>query len=308
MTNRIANGPHDRLPEMRTPTVLVTGATGQQGGAVVHHLLAGGFPVRALVRNPETDASQELAKKGVEIFAGNFEQPDTIRRAMAGIGRVFSVQPFLRGKAELEVQWGKRIADAAAAEGVSHFVYTSVFGANAGPDVPHFASKAQIETHIQSTAMPSTILQPAGFMENLLNPIVLKGIAKGKLAGPTAVDSPQPVIAVDDIGVIAAKVFASPGEYIGQRIALVGDVVSTRMQAEALTRILGRPIKPAQLPRFLVRLFLGRELYRMFRWIDTNTEGVPFNIEALRVVHPQLSTFEQWCRRKFRAAGMAQGF
>lgn len=126
------------------------------------------------------------------------------------------------------------------ASGVSHFVYASVFGAGAASDVPHFASKAEIEMHIRSVGLRHTILQPAGFMENLLMPVVLKGLSKGKLTTPNVVDSLQPQIAADDIGAIAARVFASPDEYADRTIPLVGDVVSTRTQAEILSRVLGR--------------------------------------------------------------------
>jgi len=247
-----------------------------------------------------------MAKKGVQVVTGDFGQPESLRRALIGVDRVFSVQPFLPGKSHVEVQWGKDVADAAANARVSHFVYTSVLGAGSAPDVPHFASKAEIESHIQSTGMPNTILQPGGFMENLLMPVVRKGISKGKLTAPNGVDSPQPLIAVDDIGAIAAKVFAQPGEFIGRKIPLVGDVISTRNQAQILARVLGRPIRPRQLPGIVVRVFLGRDLHRMFRWLDTSSTTVPFNIEELRKLHPGLSTFENWCRQNFGEAGASQ--
>jgi uncharacterized protein YbjT (DUF2867 family) len=236
-----------------------------------------------------------LVQKGVEIVSGDFEQPDSVRRAVSGVQGVFSVQPFEPGKARLEVHWGKRLADTAVASGVSHFVYASVFGAGAAPDVPLFTSKAEIETHIRSVGLRHTILQPAGFMENLLMPVVLKGLSKGKLTTPHVVDSLQPLIAVDDIGAIAARVFASPDEYADRTIPLVGDVVSTRTQAEILSRVLGRTIRPGKLPGFLTRVFLGRDLFRMFRWIDTKSHTVPFSVETLRSIYPQLMTFENWC-------------
>lgn len=265
---------------------------------MVRHLLAAGSAVRIVVRNPKSAASLALAKRGAEVVPGDFGQPKSLRRAVAGVAAVFSVQPFLPGKTHLEVQWGKNLADAAAAAGVSHFVYTSVLGAEMAPDVPHFASKAEIERHIRSIGLPSTILQPAGFMENLLMPPVLKGISKGKLTTPNAIDTEQPIIAVDDIGAIAAKVLAAPREFIGRRIPLVGDVASTRSQAATLMRVLARPIKPGRLPGLIVRLFLGRDLYRMFRWIDVNSGTAPFDIDALRAMHPPLLNFEQWCRQQ----------
>jgi uncharacterized protein YbjT (DUF2867 family) len=286
---------------MSGSAILVTGATGQQGAAVARHLLAAGCTVRIVVRNPESAASRAFSQQGADVVPGDFGQPESLRRAMAGVRGVFSVQPFVRGKAHLEVEWGKRVAGVAAAVGVSHFVYTSVLGAGMAPDVPHFASKAEIETHIRSIGLPHTILQPGGFMDNLLMPVVRKGIAKGKLTTPNAVDCAQQLIAVDDIGAIVAKAFASPDTYIGRTMPLVGDVVTTRTQAETLSRALGRPIRPRKLPSLIARVFLGRDLYRMFRWVDAEGGAVPFDIDALRSVHPGLATFEQWCRRNLAA-------
>jgi uncharacterized protein YbjT (DUF2867 family) len=282
---------------MSESAILVTGATGQQGGAVARHLLAAGFTVRMVVRNLESPASRALVQQGAQAVLGDFAQPESLRNAMSGVRSVFSVQPFLRGKAGLEVEWGKRVADAAAARGVSHFVYASVLGAGMAPDVPHFASKAAIENHIRSIGLPYTILQPAGFMENLLMPIILKGISKGKLTAPNAVDCPQRMIAVEDIGAIAAKVFASRDEFLSRTIPLVGDIASTRTQAATLSRVLGRTIRAGKLPGLLVRAFLGGDLYRMFRWLDEKGETAAFDLVALRSLHPGLLTFEQWCRK-----------
>jgi uncharacterized protein YbjT (DUF2867 family) len=240
-------------------------------------------------------------QQGAEAVAGDFGQPESLTHAMSGVRGVFSVQPFMPRKGRLEVEWGKRLADVAAAQGVSHFIYTSVLGAGMAPDVPHFASKAEIESHIRSIGLPHTILRPSGFMENLLLPVVLKGISKGKLTVPNAIDTPQRMIAIDDIGAIGAKAFASPVEFIGRTIPLVGDIASTRMQAAILSRVLGRPIKPGKLPGLVVRAVLGRDLYRMFRWVDASGASVPFDQDVLRTVHPGLLTFEQWCRRNLRA-------
>ena len=106
-------------------------------------------------------------------------------------------------------------------------------------------------------------------------------------------------IAVDDIGAIAAKAFTAPEDFLGRTIPLVGDVTSTRVQAATLSRVPGRDIRPGKLPGIVARLFLGRDLYRMFRWADHNASGLPFSIGALRSVHPRLLTFEDWCRHTF---------
>jgi uncharacterized protein YbjT (DUF2867 family) len=286
---------------MAPHTVLVTGATGRQGGAVARCLLASGFAVRALVRDPRSTASLALSQNGATLVIGDFRQPDSLARAMSGVHGVFSVQPLLTGKTRLEVEWGIRVADAAAAAGVSHFVYSSVIGADAAPDVPHFFSKFTIENHIRSIGLPHTILRPAGFMENLLMPVVRNGILRGKLSAPTATDTPQAMIAVDDIGASAATVFATPQAHLGRTLSLVGDVASVREQAEVLGHVMGRTIKPGRLPGLVVRLALGRDLHRMFRWVDTVGQTIPYSLDELRGLQPHPLTFEQWSRRHFGA-------
>lgn len=279
--------------------ILVTGATGQQGGAVARHLLVAGFPVRALVRHPDSAAAQALAQKGVELRTGDFSQPESLSRALAGVHGVFSVQPLLPGRAEVEVQWGKQMADAALAAGVRHFIYASVLGADKAPEVPHFASKFLIEQYIRAIGLPATILRPAGFMENMLMPVVLKGIARGKLTTPNDVDVPLPQIAVEDIGAVAAKAFAAPEQTIGQRLTLVGDAASVREQAAVLSRVMGRTVKPGKLPGLIVRFALGRDLHAMFRWLDTKVNTVPFDCKNLEALHLDQIAFEEWARQHF---------
>ena len=182
---------------------------------------------------------------------------------------------------------------------VSHPELDDPLGAGLAPEVSHFASKAVIEQHLRSSGLRHTILQPAAFMENLLMPVVRKGIAKGKLTTPHALDAPQQLIAVDDIGAVAAKVMLTPEAYAGRTIPLVGDAASTRGMASTLSRVLGREIKAGQLPGVLVMLFLGRDLHRMFRWLDQHGGKLPHPTEDLRAPLPSLRTFEQWCRHAF---------
>jgi uncharacterized protein YbjT (DUF2867 family) len=135
----------ERINAMNTKTVLVTGATGQQGGAVARHLLKRpGFVVRALTRDSAKPAARTLAQSGAEIMRGDLNDPASIRRAMEGAYGVFSVQNFMETGFEGEVRQGKALADAAKAAGVQHFVYTSVVSADRHTGLPHFESKWQI--------------------------------------------------------------------------------------------------------------------------------------------------------------------
>ena len=287
---------------MSTRTVLVTGATGQQGGAVARQLLASGVAVRALVRDVQATAAQSIAAQGATLVAGDMADPESLTAAVRGADGVFSVQPLLLGKPTLEIALGRNVADAAKQAGVSHLVYSSAFGAHDAPDVPHFASKAEIENHILTTGVPATILRPSGFMENLLMPRLRDGIVKGKLMSPSLLETRQPLIAMDDIGTFAAMAFAAPDQYIGRTIPLVGDVLTAREQADVLSRVLGWPMRPAKLPWLIVRFALGKDLYNMFRWMDARGMQVPFDVEALRRAHPGLLSFPQWVEQRFKPA------
>src|SRR5690606_35954865 len=114
--------------------VLVTGATGRQGGAVARQLLRrGGFRVRALTRDPARPAARALADAGAEVVRGDMDRPETLRPALDGAYGVFSVQNFWETGYEREIQQGIALADAAHAAGVQHFVYSSVGSAHARP-------------------------------------------------------------------------------------------------------------------------------------------------------------------------------
>jgi uncharacterized protein YbjT (DUF2867 family) len=280
--------------------VLIAGATGRQGGAAARALLAAGIPIRILVRNAASDAAVSLAKQGADVVLGDFQDSSSLRNAVTGAAGVFSVQPLLLGHADREVAWGRALADAAEGAGVRHFVYSSVDGAEHPGGVPHFESKHVLEAHLRTSKMSVTILRPAGFMETLLIPQVRKGIGKGNLTTPYALDTPQRLVAVDDIGAAAAAVFRQPGQYAGRVLTLTGDVLSTREQAAILSRVLQRPMQPRKLPGLITRLALGRDLQRMFRWIES--QPVPADDRAtLRAVLPRAPLdFATWAS--------AQGF
>src|SRR5437667_8711354 len=106
--------------------ILVSGATGRQGGAVINHLLQKNWRVRALTRNPQSRKAVELSGKGVELVRGDMDDCARLKSVIKGAYGVYSVQDFWSVGAKREVQQGKNIADAAATSGVEHFVYASV--------------------------------------------------------------------------------------------------------------------------------------------------------------------------------------
>src|SRR2546428_12055392 len=173
---------------MSDRTILITGVTGNQGGAVAQALQGSGFRLRGLTRKPE---SERAARRW--------------RRALAGAWGVFGVQNTLEAGVEGEEAQGKRLATLAREVGVEHFVYTSVGSAHQRTGIPHFDNKWRIEETVRGLRFPShVILRPVFFMENLLAPYSLQGSTLASALGP---GTRLQMIAVDDIGWFGARAF-----------------------------------------------------------------------------------------------------
>src|SRR5574339_435730 len=200
---------------MNNKVIAVTGATGQQGGAVATKLLADGWKVRALTRNLDKPAAQELASLGAELVAGDMDARSELEAAFKGAYGVFSVQNFWLPNVgfEGEVRQGKNVAEAAQAAGVQHFVYSSVGAAQRGMGQKHFESKWIIEQYIHSLGLPYTILRPAAFFENFNweRAFLLNGIFNALGLRP---EKGRQMIAVEDVGVFVALTFAKLEEYL----------------------------------------------------------------------------------------------
>jgi len=276
--------------------VLVTGATGRQGGAVVRHMLAQGFKLRALTRDPASSAAVSLAAQGVQVVRGDLEDPPSLQSALRGVRGVYSVQDFWSVGAKREVQQGKNLADAAKEAGVEHFVYSSVGGAERNSGINHWETKWELDKHIRGLGLPATMLRPVAFMENYYIDQVEIGILKGKLMDPIRADKPYQTIAADDIGAFAALAFSRPREFIGAELEIAGSELTNPEAAQVFSRVLGKKVKFHKLPMVMVRLVLGKEFYQMFRWF--NESGFKANIPELRGRYPQvrLRSLEEWLR------------
>ncbi|PYC64826.1 NmrA family transcriptional regulator [Micromonospora arborensis] len=279
--------------------VLVTGATGTQGGATVRALIARGRPVRALVRDPGTDAAQALAKAGVSLVTGDLNDPASLRAAMAGVHGVFSVQTFMApGGLGAEVRQGRAVADAAAIAGVRHLVYSSVGGADRSSGVPHFESKWAIERHLRSSGVPTTVLRPTFFMDNFaaFGPQVVDGALVVRLA--LRPDTAVQLVAAEDIGVFAAQAFDDPDTYVGASLELAGDELTGPELAARFGELAGMPARFDELSLAEVAadpwIPYSHEIAVMFEWFQT--DGYAADITALRARHPGLRTFADWLR------------
>jgi len=279
-------------------TVLVTGATGRQGGAVIRHMLPNAWKLRALTRDPGSHAARSLTQKGVEVVQGDLEDPASVVRAAAGVYGIYSVQDFWAVGARREVQQGKNVADAAKKVGVKHFVYGSVGGAERNTGIPHWESKWEVEKYIRSLGLPVTVIRPVTFMETYYIDQVEIGILKGNLADPIRADKPYQTIATDDIGAFVALAFGRPLEFIGKELEIAGSELTNPEAAKIFSRVLGKPVKFKKLPLPLVRIVLGKEFYTMFRWF--NEAGYKADIPGLRRAYPEvhLHTLEEWLRNE----------
>jgi uncharacterized protein YbjT (DUF2867 family) len=288
---RQSNGGDDM--SNRDGIITVSGATGRQGGAVARHLLADGWHVRALTRDPGSPAAQALAASGAEVVEGEFDDRASLDRALRGAHGVFSVQNFwLPGVGfDGEVRQGRALADAAAGAGVGHFVYSSVGGADRNSGLAHFESKWLIEQHVRKSGLPYTIFRPVYFMENLRAP--WNAPKDGVLALGYKPEVPVQMIAVEDIGAFAALAFARPEQYLGTATEIAGDSLTMPQVAERWSRVTGEPVRYVQVPLDQIRS-RNPENARMVEWM--NESGYRADIPALRRLYPGLHTFEAWLR------------
>jgi uncharacterized protein YbjT (DUF2867 family) len=283
-------------------TILITGVTGKQGGTVAHALQGTGFHLRGLTRNPDGERAAALARYGVEVVKGNLDDEATLRRALAGVWGVFSVQNSLEAGVEQEEAQGKRLATLAREAGVEHFVYTSVGSAHKRTGISHFDNKWRIEETVRCLRFPShVILRPVFFMENLLAPFSLQGSTLAWALGP---GTKLQMIEVDDIGWFGARAFTDAAALNRREIDIAGDVRTMPEVAEVLTEALGRPIAFTQTPIEQVRQY-SKETALMLEWFDR--VGYSADIAGLeREFGRALAKLPDWARR-VTATGQTQG-
>ena len=276
-------------------TILVSGATGQQGGAALRHLRERHFPVRALTRDTTSPKARALMTPGVEIASADLDDPASLSRVLEDVYGVYSVQPFTDQQEE-EIRQGNNLINAANRAEISHFVYSSVVAADAGTGIPHFESKGKIEEHLRNSGLPFTIFRPVFFMENWLGS--KDQIETGTLALPLKPETRLQMIAVDDIGTFVAQAFEHSGHWNGKTYELAGDELSMQEIAQALGRAAGREVKYVQLPWDDFEKHAGHDLTTMYRWFDK--DGYHVDINAVREQYQPLMTFERWLAKNWQ--------
>lgn len=285
--------------------ILVFGATGQQGGAVTRALLNDGWRVRALVRNLHADKALALQSAGVELVQGDLNDPQSIRDAMIGVYGVFSVQPSsgqgaLYGVSdEDEVRYGMQIADIALESGVQHLVYSST---DAITDTPtgmgHFDSKARIEKYVRALPVSSTIVRPAAFMEMLLMPGF--GLDQGRFNFFMRPEQTMQLLALEDLGLVVAAVFAEPERFSETTLAVASDNVTGQDIEAVFSEMAGRKISYSRFHDDV--LASNAFLAKLTELLDTGVLAGTANLDELRNINPQLKTFRSWLAESGRSA------
>ncbi|HEY4005031.1 MAG TPA: NmrA family NAD(P)-binding protein [Pseudonocardia sp.] len=276
--------------------VLVLGATGGQGGAVLRALRGRGRPVRALVRDRGASAAGRLAAGGAELAVGGFTDREALAAAMKGAAAAFALTTPFESGVDAELAQGRAILGAAADAGLPHLVFASVAGATSGSGVPHFESKAVVERELAEGDVPFTVVAPTYFYDNALGGE--RDILDGVLALPLPADHPLQQLDRDDLGRFVAEVLDAPARYTGQRIELASDDPTPDQMASTLAEALDRPVHYDEVPMAAVRRG-SADMAAM--WDFLRGVGYQVDLAALRRDHPGLgwTSFANWAGRAF---------
>lgn len=244
--------------------VVISGATGQQGGATLRALAGQGFTIRALTRTPDSAAAAALKALGAEIVKADLDDETSVRAALQGAWGAYAVQNTWTAGVEGEEAQGHRFAKAAHAAGVQHYVYASVASADRQTGIPHFDNKFRVENTVRGLNFPSySIIRPVFFMENLPSPWFLNGDQLVSALDPKTV---LQMIAVADIGRYGALAFTDP-RFRNLELDIAGDAVTMPQAAATLGEALGRRIEYVQIPISEVRKN-SEDFALMLEWFE----------------------------------------
>jgi uncharacterized protein YbjT (DUF2867 family) len=270
--------------------ILVTGATGLQGGAVARRLLERGHRVRALTRDPGKGGAKALAELGAEVVAGDFEDPDSLRRAAGGTSAVFAMGTPFEISPEAEERQGLALVEAVHEAGTGHIVYSSVASALDGTGIPHFESKAAVERRLAELGTRWSVIAPAAFLDNVHASWIAPILAQGIYAFPLPGDVPLQQVAISDVADFAVLVIEQPERFAGRRVELASVSVTGPDFAAVLGKHLGREIRFQEAPLDGA----DDDLEAMIRFFRNG--GYTVDIPALHASYPEIAwrSLDSW--------------
>ena len=274
-------------------SVLVSGATGNQGGAVVQALLKKGHKVRALTRNPQSDAAIQLTKQGVEVVSGNFDDANSLAAALEGMDTFYIMGSPFEGGVEAETQQGIALANAAKAANTGHVIYGSVANADQNTGIPHFDSKYRVEQYLKELGLPYTISAPVFFMGNLLAPWAVGPLKAGKIIQAMPADRLLQQISVKDIGEFVASLVSRREAVFYKRFDIAGDELNGDEMASTISKSTQHSITYQGFPTSELRM-QSEDLAIMFEWF-THT-GYSVDLAGLKKAFSDVNwqDYGQW--------------
>lgn len=278
---------------MTARTVLVTGATGLQGGATARRLQEEGYQVRALARSLDSQPAKDLVAGGISVVKADFDHPDSVRRAAAGADAAFVIGTPTEVGPDGERQQAGAVLDAVVAAGVQQVVYSSAAAADRDTGIPWFESKKAIEAHVRTLPVTWTIVAPAVFMDVVVAPHVVRSLRGGTLEMALPPNTPLQYCDVADIGGFTALVLSRPDEFAGRRIDIASDERNGRELAAVLAAASGHAITYAESSLEALADW-DPQLGRMFRWF--NDVGFGIDLATLHGDHPEVRwhSFDDW--------------
>lgn len=276
--------------------ILVTGATGQQGGALARLLLQKKHEVYALIRSTKSESpkAQNLRNQGAKLVEGDLDKPDSLEQATNGIDSVFLMGTWVEVGTEGEIRRGKMMVDIAKEKKIEHIVYSSVVNADKNTGILAFESKYKVEQHIKNSGIPYTIIGPTFFMDNLLS-YSLAGLQQGQVALPLSPSRILQQSAVENIAEFSALALERRNSFIGKRIDIASDEITGEQAAKVLSNELGRKIRYEQVPMEQIRQ-ASEDLAVMYEWFERIGTGV--DVAALHKQYPEVNwlTFKDWVK------------
>lgn len=285
--------------------ILITGANGQTGRAIIKALLSKGERIRAFVY--KTEQIQEIKSLGeMEVVVGDMMDQKAVDEAFIGISTVYHICSAVNPH---EVEIGQMVINAARKAKVEHFVYHSVLH-SVLQDMPHHQKKLMVEELLVNSGIPYTIIQPAVFMQNILESwksLSEKGIFQQKFF--TTQETRMCMVDLEDLAEVASIILTTPG-HTGVTYELCGpENLSLSDMVEAMELIFGREIKvetpqdetfAAQLKKFGAQDYQVNTLLKMFQ--HYNEHGFVGNPNVLTwILGRKPNDFSSFIHRKLNS-------
>lgn len=304
---------------MSQKTIVVIGATGAQGGGLARAILAdpqGGFRVRAVTRQPDSDKARALAALGADIVSADSDNEASLENAFHGAYGAYCLTNFWEHfSPERELRQAEAQARAAGNAGLQHVIWSTLedtrkwvpLSSDQMPTlmgkykVPHFDAKGEADDFFRDTGVPTTFLLTSFYWDNLIY------FGSGPKPGADGIleltypmgDQTLSGIAAEDIGKCAYGIFKKGDALIDQTIGIAGEHLTGLQMAAALTAALGRKVRYNDVPPEVYRSlgFPGADdlgnMFQFYRDFSADFRGRR-DLARARALNPALQTFEQW--------------